>query len=358
MNPALYQYSLGGHAYAPLPKGNRPQSGVPQPSAERSADDLSQAFAGVNISGFNQNNGGRVNVPGMAPGMVPMPVTTGAQSPLYYAYGNRYLAVNGSSAPDVYQQGNVATTLGPQGQFVPSSAYGSHQIPSSAPGYVWTNGQQATAEPPELAVPRRNSFSSNEEVGPNTPFLGGHAPLEYQPRINTDNSPQAWATPSPQQLGPAYYPQVSMKGHSYMLYDLDALCQQDPPIPKPIPAIFSGDKGRGTLESSLMNKLNTTNVYIRGLHPNTTDEMLHAYGARFGTIDSAKAMMDQQQGTCKGYAARHALLALANPVASSFGFIKYHNFADGSNCIRGFYHWGYEAKWARVRSASAPPFHV
>ena len=31
-----------------------------------------------------------------------------------------------------------------------------------------------------------------------------------------------------------------------------------------------------------------------------------------------------------------------------FGFIRYHNFVDGENCIRGFFHWGYEAKWARV----------
>ena len=41
----------------------------------------------------------------------------------------------------------------------------------------------------------------------------------------------------------------------------------------------------------------------------------------------------------------------ADTSGTSFGFIKYHNFADGSNCIRGFYHWGYEAKWARVGCA-------
>jgi hypothetical protein len=34
---------------------------------------------------------------------------------------------------------------------------------------------------------------------------------------------------------------------------------------------------------------------------------------------------------------------------SSFGFIKYHNFEDAENCIRGFHHLGYEVSFARVR---------
>ena len=84
------------------------------------------------------------------------------------------------------------------------------------------------------------------------------------------------------------------------MIDLDAMCLQDPAIPKPIPAIFSGDKGRGTLESSLVNRFNTTNVYIRGLHPDTSDEMLFQYGARFGSIESAKSMLDQHSNLCKG----------------------------------------------------------
>lgn len=31
-----------------------------------------------------------------------------------------------------------------------------------------------------------------------------------------------------------------------------------------------------------------------------------------------------------------------------FGFIKYHNFIDAENAIRGFYYRNYEAKYARV----------
>lgn len=34
----------------------------------------------------------------------------------------------------------------------------------------------------------------------------------------------------------------------------------------------------------------------------------------------------------------------------SFGFIKYHNFDDAENCIRGFHFLGYEVSFARVSS--------
>lgn len=34
----------------------------------------------------------------------------------------------------------------------------------------------------------------------------------------------------------------------------------------------------------------------------------------------------------------------------SYGFIRYHNFVAAENCIRGFFHRGYEAKFAKVRS--------
>lgn len=36
----------------------------------------------------------------------------------------------------------------------------------------------------------------------------------------------------------------------------------------------------------------------------------------------------------------------------SFGFIKYYNFEDAENCIRGFHHLGYEVSFARVRHPS------
>jgi RNA recognition motif-containing protein len=59
--------------------------------------------------------------------------------------------------------------------------------------------------------------------------------------------------------------------------------------------------------------------------------MLHEWGSRFGDIASSKSIIDHRSSLCKG-----------------FGFIKYHNFEDAENCIRGFHHLGYEVSFARV----------
>lgn len=41
-------------------------------------------------------------------------------------------------------------------------------------------------------------------------------------------------------------------------------------------------------------------VYIRGLQPNTTDDMLYGLAKRFGDIESSKAIIDMTTGLCKG----------------------------------------------------------
>ena len=82
--------------------------------------------------------------------------------------------------------------------------------------------------------------------------------------------------------------------------DFKAIALQDPPIPIAIPAPRTPNDGRGTLDKIFDNPHKTTNVYIRGLHPNTTDEMLMQYGARFGKIDTAKSIIDHPRSLCKG----------------------------------------------------------
>ncbi|VDM38381.1 unnamed protein product [Toxocara canis] len=47
--------------------------------------------------------------------------------------------------------------------------------------------------------------------------------------------------------------------------------------------------------------LSSTNVYIRGLDPNTTDEDLRQKCDQYGAILSTKAIMDKTTGQCKGY---------------------------------------------------------
>jgi hypothetical protein len=79
---------------------------------------------------------------------------------------------------------------------------------------------------------------------------------------------------------------------------VESLLLSGPPLPRPIPAVYA--PGVTTLAHPLDNPTNTTNVYIRGLPPDTDDEKLYEMTCRFGTVISHKAIMDTEHGTCKG----------------------------------------------------------
>ena len=282
-------------------------------SSLNTSDNVAQAFNGLNIYGPGPAYVGKPNT-SSAPANVPFSANgTRFNNPAYYTLNDGRVFFAGNVGGQ-----NHSPRGGPSFGSYPSSPYVQHPIqqngntpPANSHAGVWNSAsqqqqQQQPADVPDLAAPRRTSLSSTEETGPQTPFFSAHAQA-YYPKITVpDNSPQTWATPSPQQLGQSVPVQAQplwrdSEGKQYILKDLDAICQDEPAIPRPIPAIFSDDKARGTLETSLENKNHTTNVYIRGLHPNTTDDMLIAYGARFGSISSAKSMIDQHTGLCKGY---------------------------------------------------------
>jgi hypothetical protein len=99
---------------------------------------------------------------------------------------------------------------------------------------------------------------------------------------------------------PFFLPYQMMKTSTgYMMQDLEALTQQLPPIPRAIPAMWTSPSDL-TLAKCLENREGITNVYIRGFLPETTDEILFSYAARFGQIDRCKAIVDLENGRCKG----------------------------------------------------------
>lgn len=104
------------------------------------------------------------------------------------------------------------------------------------------------------------------------------------------------------QVGPLSLPayQMMKTTNGYVIQDLDALTQQDPAIPRAVPAMWT-NPSELTLAKCLENREGITNVYIRGFLPETTDDMLHAYAVRFGKIERCKAIVDLDTGLCKGY---------------------------------------------------------
>ena len=59
-------------------------------------------------------------------------------------------------------------------------------------------------------------------------------------------------------------------------------------------------QGRGNYNNQGPESLSKTNLYIRGLTPNTSDQDLHNLCAQYGNIVSTKAIIDPVGGKCKG----------------------------------------------------------
>ncbi|KAH7068780.1 hypothetical protein BKA63DRAFT_422342 [Paraphoma chrysanthemicola] len=252
--------------------------------------------------------------------------------PNQHVLGSMYQMIPGGqqhsgmhSSPNMYSH---------NGAFVPQPPYQYGQAVdnnSMPPGWA---GRLSSAEMPSLMTPRRDSVSSNENDVPGTPYGSGGMYRYGAGATIMDRSPSAVytssATPSPSSLAHPYQlmaPMVKQQSMPSLPPHLLALVHQEPPIPRAIPAPSSPHK---PLDRSLENKTGETNVYIRGLLPETTDEMLQNWGTRFGDIQSSKSIIDMKTSLCKG-----------------FGFIKYHNFEDAEDCIRGFHYLGYEVSFAR-----------
>lgn len=210
---------------------------------------------------------------------------TNSNQAQYQQYASNYnLAVPGSSQ---YQQAGynpMVPTVLPNG-------------PSTPRGQAWMPSQ-GVAQVPELVAPRRSSWSSNEEASPQTPAFGGW----QQPVFVPGHSPTDWSTPSPMSSQLPYFHHFAKSANGEpVIVDFWEWTHREPAIPEPVPARHSGpDGGRGSLDKILDNRDGTTNVYVRGLQPDTTDELLGLYGLRFGPIVSQKAIIDHSNGTCKG----------------------------------------------------------
>lgn len=199
----------------------------------------------------------------------------------YYYYGPNSWAMHGPMP--VYPHTFTGSPLSNSAQLpygYPLVSHG-HEFPPSI-HITGANGQA-----PTLAVPRldhrRNSWSSSGATdSPITPY-----PTNIEPSTNI--------------LANGYEPQSAVtddQANDLSKY-VETLLLQGPPVPNPIPGSFMSGPLK-TLSQTLENPTNTTNVYIRGLPPDTDDDKLYEMTCRFGNVVSHKAIMDTEHGTCKG----------------------------------------------------------
>lgn len=261
---------------------------------------LAHSFQGMNLHNQSFATQAKNAVMSNAAGTYPSyPVAGSMPNSFYgpgpYAYPTNYAAT--SHAPNH----NLYTPNPPQ--YMPQYPYQGYQQHDNSPlSQNWTPTTATTENVPTLITPRRGSISSNENDQPATPSYASYQGSAHG-GVAVHRSPNGvgvynHSTPSPTSLvAPYAMAMAKQRDHSEVSPHIRSLIAREPAIPHAIPAPSSPLK---PLDRALENQRGETNVYIRGLLPETTDEMLEAWGARFGDIKSSKSIIDHITGQCKG----------------------------------------------------------
>ena len=212
-------------------------------------------------------------------------------------YGSQYLLPNGYGANAAHAQNMYAS------QYMPQFGYPGYQQHDISPqSQHWTPTTGNAGDAPSLITPRRDSISSTGNDQPATPSYvsysaygagGGVAVNRGSPNGVFTNP----TTPSPTMMGQFSGQFAKQPERSDISPRIRMLITTEPAIPHAIPAPSSPLK---PLDRALENQRGETNVYIRGLLPETTDAMLEGWGVRFGDIKSSKSIIDLNTGLCKG----------------------------------------------------------
>ena len=212
--------------------------------------------------------------------------------PAYCGTQDQPVAYQGYSVPLQIGIAPEAYSFGVAGQFPVQGGFAPLPVPYAVP---YTPGRVTSYADRSSDVPglenRRGSYSTTEST-PATPFFGSASERGSASRVAVFRS--SYTTPSPEQI-------VAPKPHPQIDEEIIALVKQDPAIPEAVPAVFTPPSHQKTLEQCLENRIQgNRNVYIRGLHPTTDDELLLKYASRFGKVEQSKAIIDTSTGACKG----------------------------------------------------------
>ena len=220
-----------------------PKSMVPNTTSVEDVDDLTRTFRGMNLQTPAFSQSAQASPHPSQPSSSSGGVALGPHIP--YIYNGQIVF---SQAPYYPQQGGQGVTssgmyAAPGGNMANHSAFNTYNPPHFAEHSPpsWQSSRMTSSQMPSLVTPRRSSGgSSNEQDVPGTPFtqytgFGGGVPVfDHSP-----NSLYAWSTPSPSQTRfgiskPQQQTQIPLH--------LQILCQQEPAIPKAVPAPFSPTK--------------------------------------------------------------------------------------------------------------------
>ncbi|KAL2444042.1 Sporulation-specific protein 5 [Exophiala dermatitidis] len=305
--------------YTGYPQTRMPYSGTAYPqfnggmnlSNANPLANMQNLKATLPASGHVDSELGTVNRSGYSSPLMVLP--SGQTVPLANFYG---------------QTQNATAEAGPQLPYIPTGMFpnflGNTTMGSAGlPAYGWPYAMSSNVT--GFDAVRRGSWSSNEENAP----TGQGVALQGQSDYYTGFPYMPAAAASQHYIPGPIQPMKCQDNKSYEMVNLDELVSRDPPIPRAVPALWTNQEDL-SLAKCLQNPEGITNVYIRGFMPDTSDEDLERWASRFGEIESCKAIIEQDTGKCKG-----------------FGFVMYYSPAAAENCIRGFFHLGFQASYAQ-----------
>lgn len=290
--------TMYGNQYGPRGQMGQGYGMHHNPAADLAA--LTHTFQGMNMQNQTFAAQAKNAMMSTAPGGYGGLSVATSMPPNMYGATGQYVFPNNYGPNANAQSPNMYTPHGQQ--YVQQFGYQNYQQHDNSPlSQNWTPNTGATGEVPTLITPRRDSISSNENDQPATPSYAGY-PGYAQGGVAINRSPSGvftHSTPSPTSMIGAYgLPLAKQPEQSDVSPRIKMLVSAEPAIPRAIPAPSSPLKA---LDRAMENPRGETNVYIRGLLPETTDEMLEAWGSRFGDIRSSKSIIEMNSGLCKGY---------------------------------------------------------
>lgn len=244
-------------------------------------------------------NGGGVQYPSH------MAVPGGQYYPSIPAPNTGYMPIYGAlpEHPYYYYQG-------------PNGNWGAMQGPMHVyPPHGYSNSPPSTPPQPQVPYGYPMIPTGHEFLPPSPPQVSYHGQNHNHRVPSLDHRRNSWSssgatdtptTPFPTNVDPVPTIVGDQMSNTGLIHDhgknhgktIESLLLAGPPLPAPIQPMYA--PVASSLAQTLDNPTNTTNVYIRGLPPDTDDDKLYEMTCRFGSVVSHKAIMDTEHSTCKG----------------------------------------------------------
>nr|XP_006819318.1 PREDICTED: RNA-binding motif, single-stranded-interacting protein 3-like isoform X2 [Saccoglossus kowalevskii] len=170
---------------------------------------------------------------------------------------------------------------------------------------------------PQQYQQRTTYTTCRRNMSPHAPALSGwqshpSSPGWPQFGITTRAPPQRYTSP-----------------HQPTAHTFGAQTTYNPARNMPPPSPSAGSSGSGS-QQSIGEQLSKTNLYIRRLPPNTTDQDLQNMCLPYGKIVSVKAILDKSTNKCKGY-----------------GFVDFDSHGAAQKAVQALQQQGIEAQMAK-----------